>query len=57
MATDDSKMVEEEKEIADARWIEYYNKSNKFEAELKNLKSDLDARGIAYTKDEVNPAA
>lgn len=41
-----------EKETADKRWIEYYNKSNAFEAELKNLRSDLDSRGIPYTKPE-----
>ena len=33
-------------------WISYYNKANEFEKQLKALQTDLDARGITYTKPE-----
>ena len=38
--------LQEEKKLADSRWIEYYNKANAFEKELKELKENLQKRGI-----------
>ncbi len=42
--------LQKEKQDSDARWIEYYNKANEFEKQLKALQADLDARSITYSK-------
>ena len=45
--------LRQEKATSDARWVEYYQKANALETQLKALKQDLDERGITYKKDEV----
>ena len=49
---DPIKKLQEEKKASDSRWIEYYTKAGKLETELKELKADLDKRGITYKKEE-----